>query len=52
MHEDLKIDASKLLEGMYRDGYFPDFLVDKIRNILLNACQKIESEQPSTLEAL
>ncbi|MEJ2424029.1 MAG: DUF5713 family protein [Candidatus Thiodiazotropha sp.] len=25
----------EFLHGMYKDGYFPDFLVDKIKNILL-----------------
>ena len=48
----LKIDASKLLEGMYRDGYFPDFLVDKVRDVIIEACREIETENPKTHENL
>jgi len=36
------------LQGMYKDGYFPDFLVDKIKSILIDACQQIEEKKPST----
>lgn len=49
---DLKIDAVALLKDMYSDGYFPDFLVDKIRNVLLDACREIEQSKPQSLEAL
>ena len=35
------------LHGMYKDGYFPDFLVDKIKNILLEVCSQIEEKKPS-----
>lgn len=53
MNEDnLKVDPTKLLPGMYRDGYFPDFLVDKVRDVILVACREIEAEKPSTLEEL
>ena len=48
----LKIDASKLLQGMYQDDYFPKFLVDKVRDILIDACQDIETQKPENLEAL
>jgi hypothetical protein len=50
--DNLKIDASKLLEGMYRDGYFPNFLVDKVRDVILDACREIEAENPKTYEDL
>lgn len=50
--EDLKVDTAKLLEGMYRDGYFPDFLVDKVREVLLDCCREIESEQPGNVAEL
>ena len=50
--ENLKIDATKLLEGMYRDGYFPNHLVDKVRSAIIQACQEIESEKPATKEEL
>jgi hypothetical protein len=48
----LKIDKEKLLPGMYRDGYFPNQLVDKLRDIILGACSKIEKESPQDLEEL
>lgn len=40
------------LSGMYADGYFPDFLVDKIKAILLDLCEQIEREKPKNDEAL
>lgn len=40
------------LREMYDDGYFPDFLVDKIKVILLDACQQIELKQPKSDEEL
>ncbi|CAM2831514.1 DUF5713 family protein [Moritella viscosa] len=42
----------KFLEEMYSDGYFPDFLVDKIKLILIELCENIESEKPQNNEAL
>lgn len=51
-HDDLKIDASKLLEEMYQDDYYPKFLVDKLRNIILEACREIEIEMPTSLDEL
>lgn len=51
-NKDLKVDSSKLLKGMYQDGYFPDFLVDKVRDLLLDACREIEAEKPTTHEEL
>jgi len=50
--DNLKVDTSKLLEGMYRDGYFPNFLVDKVRDAIINACREIEAEKPTTHEDL
>ncbi len=40
------------LEGMYQDEYYPKFLVDKCKGILVNLCVQIEKEQPKTLEEL
>jgi hypothetical protein len=40
------------LASMYRDGYFPDFLVDKVRDILVQLCRQIEATRPQSLEAL
>ncbi|MEJ2418192.1 MAG: DUF5713 family protein [Exilibacterium sp.] len=48
----LKIDKGKLLQGMYSDGYFPNNLVDKLRDIILGACSKIEEKSPKNLEEL
>ena len=50
--DSLRVDRAKLLEGMYRDGYFPDFLVDKVRNVILDACREIEAEAPETHQEL
>lgn len=40
------------LRDMYADSYFPDHVVDRGRTILLSLCERIESEQPSDLQAL
>ncbi|MEL6108532.1 MAG: DUF5713 family protein [Planctomycetota bacterium] len=42
----------EFLAGMYRDGYFPDFLVDKCKMILVELCEQIEHAKPSTLAEL
>lgn len=34
------------LREMYDDDYFPDFLVDKIKKILLDVCFEIENKKP------
>jgi len=40
------------LRDMYRDPYFPDFLVDKGKVILIDLCVQIEEEKPKTLAEL
>ena len=50
--DNLKVDRSKLLEGMYRDGYFPNILVDKVRDVILHACIEIEADPPATEKEL
>ena len=40
------------LKDMYNDGYFPNFLVDKIKIILIELCEKIEKENPNNSESL
>ena len=40
------------LKDMYHDAYFPDFLVDKGKNILLELCSQIESQKPENLDTL
>ncbi len=37
------------LAEMYEDDYFPNFLVDKAKQILLDLCQAIEQQQPGDL---
>lgn len=39
-----KIDENyELLAAMYRDGYFPDFLVDKIKELIQNIITFLET---------
>jgi hypothetical protein len=40
------------LKEMYADQYFPDNLVDKGKDILLELCFEIEQQQPRDMEAL
>lgn len=40
------------LRTMYNDGYFPDFLVDEIKLILLNLCKEIEQNKAQDTDAL
>jgi len=52
-----KIESPQLqdydfLSEMYHDGYFPDFLVDKVKQILVELCQEIEAQPPSDRELL
>ncbi len=35
----------ELLAAMYRDGYFPDFLVDKIKVLIQNVIALLETEE-------
>jgi hypothetical protein len=51
----LKNDAARnhsFLTDMYADGYYPEHLVDKCRNILIDLCHAVEVEQPKTVNAL
>lgn len=47
-----KIKSRDMLSEMYADGYFPDFLVDKIKAILLDLCEQIEGEKPKDEDSL
>ncbi|WP_192823784.1 DUF5713 family protein [Rufibacter sp. LB8] len=40
------------LQDMYADDYFPDFLVDKGKAILIQLCLEIEKAEPKTLDEL
>lgn len=43
-----KLTGYKFLKDMYKDGYFPDFLVDKCKQILVDLSVQIETKKPST----
>ncbi len=47
-----KIRNHNFLYGMYTDNYFPKFLVDKVRLILIELCYNIENNSPKNLEEL
>ncbi len=46
------VRTREILKCMYQDSYFPTFLVDKCKNILLRLCHAIEEQKPKTLEDL
>lgn len=50
--QNAKIKDYDFLRGMYNDGYFPNFLVDKIKVILIALCEGIEKENPQSPDAL
>ena len=47
-----KILQYKFLNEMYEDAYYPPHLVDEIKNIFVDLCEKIESNQPENLDGL
>jgi hypothetical protein len=47
-----QVAVREFLKGMYKDGYFPDHVVDKGVAVLLALCERIEAENPAALEAL
>ncbi|MEV7284787.1 DUF5713 family protein [Streptomyces sp. NPDC093252] len=48
---DERAAAREFLKLLYPDGYFPDRLVDKGRDILVRLCERIETERPADLTA-
>ncbi|MBY7668321.1 DUF5713 family protein [Vibrio anguillarum] len=42
----------QFLQEMYKDGYFPNFLVDKGKDILVRLCESIELNKPESLDSL
>ncbi len=38
----------EFLRDMYNDDYFPDFLVDKVKDIFLDVCCQIEEKKPKS----
>lgn len=49
---DQEIDGLCLLEDMYQDAYFPDVLVDRVKEILVSVCRQIETSLPADTTAL
>ncbi len=47
-----QVSAHPFLKGLYDDGYFPDRVVDRGKEILLRLCARIESRPPADLSAL
>ncbi|MDA0244438.1 MAG: DUF5713 family protein [Chloroflexi bacterium] len=43
-----KLQNYPFLQTMYRDSYYPDFLVDKCKQILIGLCEQIEAQRPTT----
>jgi hypothetical protein len=41
-----KLTNYAFLKEMYQDSYYPKFLVDMGKQILVNLCEKIESQKP------
>lgn len=41
------LSSYSFLKEMYEDDYFPTFLVDKCRNILIALCEEIERANPA-----
>lgn len=47
-----KLKDYPFLKEMFADDYFPDFLVEKGKTILVGLCETIEAKKPKDLEAL
>ena len=52
MVKNQKVYVDEILKGMYKDSYYPDFLVDKCKDIFIRMCETIEEENPQNLEEL
>ena len=50
--KDEAIKKYTFLSEMYSDAYFPNFLVDKLKNILLELCYNMEIKTPKNLAEL
>ena len=48
----VKMNAHSFLREMYDDDYFPNFLVDKCKHILMQLCEQIETAKPNDTESL
>ena len=50
--QNAEILAYTFLKEMYKDPFYPNFLVDKCKFILLTLCAKIEENETKTLDEL
>jgi hypothetical protein len=46
------LKSYSFLKCMYDDAYFPSFLVDKVKVVLISLCIEIETTQPKDLDVL
>ena len=46
MPKNPKMQAHPFVAGMYSDTHFPNFLVDKVKAVLVDLCLRIEAETP------
>jgi Family of unknown function (DUF5713) len=47
-----QLKSYPFLQEMYEDEYFPKFLVDKSKAILVRLCEAIEAQKPANNESL
>lgn len=47
-----QMKAHSFLPSMYRDTYFPNAGVDKLKHALVTLCERIEREKPADLAGL
>jgi len=47
-----KLEHYPFLKHMYSDAYFPDFLVDKGKQILVQLCEQLEAQAPTDAEGV
>ena len=47
-----QIKEHPFLKEMFEDDYFPDFLVEKVKAILVGLCVRIEKEKPEDVSDL
>ena len=48
----MTMKTHSFLAEMYDDDYFPDFLVDKCKQVLVSLCEEIERQLPTDVKSL